>query len=49
MDIIKTSNFSDHVKKSVSDLNKVNGLNQPLETPSGQTSIVNYVRGMNQK
>ena len=36
MDIIKKNNFSNHVKKSVSYLNAVNGLNQP----SGQTSIV---------
>ena len=26
----------------------MNGLNQPLETPSGQTSVVNCVRGMNE-
>ena len=48
-DIIKKSNFSDHVKKSVSHLNAVNGLNQLLETPSGHISIVNCMRGMNQK
>ena len=33
--VITKNNFSDHVKKSVSHLNVVNGLNQPLETPSG--------------
>ena len=49
MKIIKKSNFSDHVKKSVSHLNALNGLNQPLETPSNQTSIIVFVRGMNQK
>ena len=27
----------------------MNGLNQPLETPSGQTSIGDCVRGMNKK
>ena len=47
--VTKKNNFSDHVKKSVSHLNVVNGLNQPLETPSGQTSIVNCVKRMNQK
>ena len=49
MDVIKKRNFSDHVMKNVSHLNAVNGLTQPLETPSGQTSIVDCVRGMNQK
>ena len=49
MDVIKKSNFSDQVQKNVFHLNAVNGLNQPLETPSGQTSIVNCVRGMNKK
>ena len=39
-DIIKKSNFSDHVKKMVFQLDAVNGLNQLLEKPSGQTSIV---------
>ena len=47
-DIIKKSNFSDHVKKMVFQLDAVNGLNQLLEKPSGQTSVVNCVRGMNQ-
>ena len=47
-DVIKKSNFSDNVKKMVFQLDAVNGLNQLLETPSGQTSIVNCVRGMNQ-
>ena len=49
MEVIKKSNFSDHVKKSVSHQNVLNGLNQPLKTPSSQTSIVDCVRGMNQK
>ena len=30
-DIIKISNFSDHIKNSVSHVNAVNGLNQPLK------------------
>ena len=47
MDVIKKNNFSDHVKKSVSQLNAVNGLNQPLEIPSGQTCIADCVRRMN--
>lgn len=47
--IVKKSNFSDHIKKSVSHLKAVKGLNEPLETPSDQTSIVTCVRGMNQK
>ena len=47
--IIKKSNFSEHVKKSVSHLKAVKGLNEPLERPSDQTSIVTCVRGMNQK
>ena len=49
MEVIKNSNFSDHVKKSVSHQNVLNGLNQHLKTPSSQTSIVDCVRGMNQK
>ena len=32
-DVIKKKKFSDHVKKSVSYLNAVNGLNQPLVKP----------------
>ena len=44
MDTIKKNNFSDHVRKSVSHLKVVEALNQPLETPSGQTSIVDCVR-----
>ena len=44
MDTIKKNNFSDHVRKSVSHLKAVEALNQPLETPSGQTSIVDCVR-----
>ena len=34
---------------SITHLEAVNGLNQPLETPSGQTSIGDCVRGMNKK
>ena len=49
MDIIKKNNFSDYVRKSASHQNAVNVLSQPLETPSGQTSIVHRVKGMNQK
>ena len=49
MDVIKKNNFSDHGQKSVSHLSTVNGLNQSLEAASGQTSIVNCVRRMNQK
>ena len=36
-------------KKSVSHFSAVKGLNQTLETPPDQTSIVTCVRGMNQK
>ena len=32
-DVIKKKKFSDHVKKRVSYLNAVNGLNQPLVKP----------------
>ena len=46
---MKKSNFSDHIKKSVSHFSAVKGLNQTLETPLDQTSIVTCVRGMNQK
>ena len=49
VNIIKESNFSDHVKKVVLHLDAVNDLNQPLETPSSQTSIIDCVRGMNKK
>ena len=45
----KKSNFSDHIKKSIAHFNAVKGLNQTLETPPDQTSIVTCVRGMNQK
>ena len=45
-DVIKKNNFSDHLKKIVSHLNAMIGLNQPVETPSGQTSIANCVRGV---
>ena len=47
--VVKKSNFLDHIKKSVSHFNAVKGLNQTLETPPDQTSIVTCVRGMNQK
>ena len=47
--VVKKSNFSDHIKKSVSHFNAFKGLNQTLETPPDQTSIVTCVRGMNQK
>ena len=47
--VVKKSNFSDHIKKSVSHFNAVKGLNQTLKTPLNQTSIVTCVRGMNQK
>ena len=30
-DVTKKNNFADYVKKSVSHLNAVNGLNQPLD------------------
>ena len=49
VNIIKGSNFSDHVKKVVLHLDAVNDLDQPLETPSSQTSIIDCVREMNQK
>ena len=49
VNIIKESNFSDHVKKVVLHLDAVNDLNQPLETPSRQTSIIDCVTGMNKK
>ena len=39
----------DHIKKIVSHFNAVEGLNQTLETPADQTSIVTCVRGINQK
>ena len=47
--LVKKGNFSDHIKKSVSHFNAVKGLNQTLETPPDQTSIVTCVRGINQK
>ena len=47
--IIKKSNFSDHVKKSTSHTNAVKGLNQTLERPPDQTSLVTCVRGMKEK
>ena len=47
--VVKKSNFSDHITKSVSYFNVVKGLNQTLETPPDQTSIDTCVRGTNQK
>ena len=47
--VVKKSNFSDHIAKSVSYFNVVKGLNQTLETPPDQTSIDTCVRGTNQK
>ena len=46
---MKKSNFLDHIKKSVLHINAVKGLNQTMETPPDQTSIVTCVRRMNQK
>ena len=39
MDVIKKNNFSDHAKKSVSHLNTVNGLNQPLENLKPRSNL----------
>ena len=40
---VKKSNFSDHIKKSIAHFNAVKRLNQTLETPPDQTSIVTCV------
>ena len=47
--VVKKSNFSGHIKKSVSHFIAVKGLNQTLEIPPDQTSVVTSAREMNQK
>ena len=47
--VVKKSNFPNHIKNNVSHFNTVKGLNLTLEIPPDQTSIVICVRRMNQK